>query len=81
MNEINLKVYQLITDKLGVKQSEIRNDAKFYDDFGVDSLDFIELIVDVEKSFNIQIGDEEYVKLDTVGSLIDYVSRNLRQAA
>ena len=81
MNEINLKVYQLITDKLGVKQSEIRNEAKFYDDLGVDSLDFIELIVDVEQAFNIKIPDENYVKLTTVGSLVSYVDASLYQAA
>jgi len=55
MSDISLKVTQLIIEKLGVSESEITNDASFIKDFGVDSLDRIELLMEVEKEFEIDI--------------------------
>lgn len=75
MNDITLKIYQFIEDKLGVERSAIKDSASFYNDLDVDSLDFCELIVDVEKEFDIQIPDDTYEKLKTVGSLVNYVAR------
>ncbi|MFI5162121.1 MAG: acyl carrier protein [Sphingobacteriales bacterium] len=83
MNDINLKIRQFIKDKLGVEESAIKNNASFYGDLDVDSLDFCELIVDIEKEFDIVIPDDVYEKFKTVGSLINYVSAqvNLHAAA
>ena len=78
MNDITLKIYQFIVDKLGVERSAIKNSASFYNDLNVDSLDFCELIVDVEKEFGIQIPDDVFDKLKTVGSLVSYVARTTR---
>jgi len=75
MNDITLKIYQFIEDKLGVERSAIKNSASFYNDLNVDSLDFCELIVDVEKEFGIQIPDDIFDKLKTVGSLVSYVAK------
>ena len=50
MNDITLKIHELIKDKLGVDESAITNNASFYDDLEVDSLDFCELIVDMRKN-------------------------------
>lgn len=75
MNDITLKIYQFIEDKLGVERSAIKDSASFYNDLSVDSLDFCELIVDVEKEFNIQIPDDVFDKLKTVGSLVNYVAK------
>ncbi|HTK20894.1 MAG TPA: acyl carrier protein [Mucilaginibacter sp.] len=75
MNDITLKIYEFIEDKLGVERSAIKNSAPFYNDLNVDSLDFCELIVDVEKEFGIQIPDDIFDKLKTVGSLINYVAK------
>lgn len=74
MNDITLKIYQFIEDKLGIERSAIKDSASFYNDLNVDSLDFCELIVDVEKEFNIQIPDDVFEKLKTVGSLVNYVA-------
>jgi acyl carrier protein len=74
MNDITLKVYQFIEDKLGIERLAIKDSASFYNDLNVDSLDFCELIVDVEKEFNIQIPDDVFDKLKTVGSLVNYVA-------
>jgi acyl carrier protein len=75
MNDITLKIYQFIEDKLGVERAAIKNSASFYNDLNVDSLDFCELIVDVEKEFGIQIPDDIFDKLKTVGALVSYVAR------
>ncbi|HEY9004272.1 MAG TPA: acyl carrier protein [Mucilaginibacter sp.] len=75
MNDITLKIHQFIEDKLGVDKSAIKDSASFYNDLDVDSLDFCELIVDVEKEFNIQIPDDVFDKLKTVGSLVNYVAK------
>ncbi len=77
MNDINLNIQQFIKDKLDVEESAITNSALFYDDLDVDSLDFCELIVDIEKEFDITIPDTMYEKFKTVGSLVNYVDKQL----
>jgi acyl carrier protein len=77
MNDINVKIHQFIEDKLGVDKSVITNSASFYDDLEVDSLDFCELIVDVEKEFNMSIPDDQYERMKTVGSLVSYVAKHV----
>jgi acyl carrier protein len=74
MNDINLRIQQFIKDKLGIEESAITANATFYGDLDVDSLDFCELIVDIEKEFDIVIPDDVYEKFKTVGSLVKYVS-------
>ena len=75
MNDITLKIHQFIKDKLDVDESAITNSASFYDDLDVDSLDFCELIVDIEKEFEISIPDDMYEKFKTVGALVNYVAK------
>jgi acyl carrier protein len=67
------KVVHIIVDKLGIDQDKLRYDASFADDLGVDSLDVLELLVTIEKEFQLTIPDEEAEKIKTVGQLIDYV--------
>lgn len=79
MNAVSLKIREFIQYKLGVEESAITDGASFYGDLDVDSLDFCELIVDVEKEFNITIPDDVYERFKTVGSLIDYVSAQVNR--
>ena len=74
MSDISTKIYELIADKLGVELSKISTDAKFVEDLGADSLDTVELIMQLEDEFNLEIPDEEAEKLTTVGLVIDYIS-------
>jgi acyl carrier protein len=67
------KISELIADKLGVEISKINPDAKFVEDLGADSLDTVELIMQLEDEFNLEIPDEEAEKLTTVGAVIDYI--------
>ena len=59
MSEVQSKVVEIIVDKLGVKESEVVPEASFTNHLGADSLDTVELIMEFEKAFDIQIPDEE----------------------
>ena len=67
------KVKEVIMDKLGVGEDKINIEASFVDDLGADSLDTVELIMQLEEEFGMEIPDEEAEKLTTVGSAVDYI--------
>ena len=67
------KVKDVIMDKLGVDEDKINIEASFVDDLGADSLDTVELIMQLEEEFGMEIPDEEAEKLTTVGSAVDYI--------
>ena len=77
--EIADKVRSIIVDKLGVDETEAKNDhASFVDDLGADSLDTVELIMELEKEFSIAIPDEAAEKITTVGEAIAYITENYK---
>ncbi len=76
MSEIADKVKAIIVEKLGVEDSEVTNEASFTNDLGADSLDTVELIMELEKAFNISIPDEQAEKIATVGDAIEYLTEN-----
>jgi acyl carrier protein len=71
------KVKELIAQSLGVSREEILPDASFIDDLGADSLDIVELVMLIEKEFNIEIPDEDAEKIATVQHAIDYINEHL----
>ena len=77
MSEYYNKVKEIVIDKLGAEDSKINLEAKFIDDLGADSLDTVELIMQFEEEFNIEIPDEEAEKLLSIGQAIDYISNKL----
>ena len=77
MSENYEKVKEIVIDKLGVDDSKITMEAKFIDDLGADSLDTVELIMQFEEEFGIEIPDEEAEKLHSVGQAVDYISAKL----
>ena len=74
------KIKEIIIDKLGVDESKITEDAKFIDDLGADSLDTVELIMQFEEEFNIEIPDEDAEKITTVGKAVTYIESQLANA-
>ena len=78
MENISLKIHQVIIDKLGVNEAALTEHANFYDDLAVDSLDFCELMVDIEKKFNVVIEDDLYPKLKTVGDVVKLVEQKAK---
>ena len=77
MSEHFDKVKEIIIDKLGVEDGKITMEAKFIDDLGADSLDTVELIMQFEEEFNIEIPDEDAERLLSVGEAVDYISQKL----
>ncbi|MBR2325787.1 MAG: acyl carrier protein [Alistipes sp.] len=70
MSEIQEKVVKIIVDKLGVKEAAVTPEATFTGDLGADSLDTVELIMDFEKQFGIEIPEEKTEGIQTVGDVI-----------
>ena len=70
------KVKIIIVDKLGVEESRIVPEASFLDDLGADSLDLVELIMEFEEEFDLEIPDEDAEGITTVGSAIDYINKH-----
>ena len=68
------KVKEIVIDKLGVEGSKVTLDAKFIDDLGADSLDTVELIMQFEEEFEIEIPDEDAEKILYVGKAVDYIN-------
>ena len=62
-------------DKLGVEESQITETAHFMDDLGADSLDTVELIMQLEEEFGIEIPDEDAEKITTVGAAVEYIDK------
>jgi|TARA_B100001250_G_scaffold126859_1_gene107958 acyl carrier protein len=77
MSEQYDKVKEIIIDKLGVDNAKISMDAKFIDDLGADSLDTVELIMQFEEEFGIEIPDEDAEGLLSVGQAVEYIESKL----
>ena len=73
--EIVKQVKAIIVDKLGVDESEVVDTASFTNDLGADSLDTVELIMEFEKEFDIQIPEEVAEKISTVKDAIDNIAQ------
>ena len=76
-NEIFDRVKKIIVNHLGADESKVSESASFIDDLGADSLDQVELVMAFEEEFGIEIPDDAAEKITTVGSAVDYISKNL----
>ena len=73
MSDVATKVKAIIIDKLGVEDAEVTNSASFTNDLGADSLDTVELIMEFEKEFNIQIPADKAENIATVEDAISFI--------
>ena len=71
------KVKDIIEKELGVERDKLTDGASFIEDLGADSLDIVELVMEFEKEFNIDIPDEDAEKLRTVGDAIEYLNQKV----
>lgn len=73
MDEIKERINSIIVEKLGVEEDEVNETAMFMEDFGADSLDMVELIMEFEKTFEISISDEVAESIKSVGDVYDCI--------
>ena len=76
MSEIENKVKAIIVDKLGVDEKDVTMEANFANDPGADSLDTVELVMELEKEFNIQIPEDAAEKIQTVGDAVRFIEQS-----
>ena len=74
MSDIAERVKKIVVEHLGVEAAQVKEDAKFIDDLGADSLDTVELVMALEEEFEIEIPDEDAEKITTVHQAIDYIN-------
>ncbi len=75
MSAVEAKVKHVIASKLGVSEDKIKPESAFIGDLGADSLDLVELVMDLEEEFGVSIPDEDNDKLRTVQDAIDYIHK------
>jgi len=75
---LNEKVTNIIVDKLSVEESRVVPEATFLDDLGADSLDTVELIMEFEEEFDLEIPDEDAEKITTVGAALEYINNHAK---
>ncbi|MCU0397059.1 MAG: acyl carrier protein [Cyclobacteriaceae bacterium] len=79
MVDVSGKVAKILIDKLGVAETEINPDTNFIKDLGIDSLDYAEIVMDFEQTFDIRIPDEDAEKLSTIGAAVQYIESKLSE--
>ena len=71
------KVRDVVVEQLGVKESEVKSEARFVEDLGADSLDTVELAMAIEEEFGIEISDDDAEKAKTVADVVEYINKKL----
>jgi acyl carrier protein len=71
------RVIEIVCENLGVNKEQVTRSTSFIEDVGADSLDIVELVMELEEEFEITIPDDQAEKIKTVGEAIDYIEREL----
>ena len=73
------RVIEIVCENLGVNKEQVTRSTSFTEDMGADSLDIVELVMELEEEFEITIPDDQAEKIKTVGEAIDYIERELKK--
>jgi acyl carrier protein len=69
------RVIEIVAEQLGANKENINRDTSFVNDLGADSLDTVELVMELEEEFDINIPDDIAEKIQTVGQAIDHIEK------
>lgn len=73
MSSVEERVIEIVSEQMGVTKDQVTRETSFVNDLGADSLDTVELVMEIEEEFDITIPDEDAEKIQTVGQAIDYI--------
>ena len=76
MENLEQRVKKVVAEQLNINEADIKNESAFIDDLGADSLDTVELVMDLEDEFGVEIPDDQQEKLRTVQNAIDFIVAN-----
>lgn len=79
MQDVQQKIHAILIEKLGIPDSQITPDASFVRDLGIDSLDYAELVMEFEQTFDIRIPDDDAEKMQTIGQAVAYIEAKIRK--
>ena len=74
--EIYDRVKEVLVEQLGVDEGDVNEKASFQEDLDADSLDLVELIMELEDQFGVKISDEDAQGIQTVGQAVDYIAKD-----
>lgn len=76
MSSVEERVYDIVSEQLGVEKKNIKRESNFVNDLGADSLDTVELVMELEEEFDINIPEDAAEKIQTVGEAIDHIEKS-----
>ena len=76
MSSVEQRVVDIVAEQLGVDRDKVKRETHFINDLGADSLDTVELVMELEEEFDINIPDDAAEKIETVGQAIDYIEQS-----
>ena len=71
------RVIEIVCEHLGVNKEQVKRSTSFQEDMGADSLDIVELVMELEEEFGINIPDDQAEKIKTIGEAVDYIEREI----
>ena len=80
VEQIEDKVLTIVSDQMGINKAEITRETSFINDLNADSLDIVELVMEFEDNFDMNIPDEEAEKIKTIGQAVDYIKAHQAQS-
>ena len=77
VSDVGQRIIEIVAEQLGADKAQIARETSFINDLGADSLDTVEIVMEIEDEFDIDVPQEDAEKIQTVGQAIDYVERHL----
>ncbi len=76
--DVFAKVKEIIVNELNCKEADVTMEAKLRDDLGADSIDAVQIVMEVEEAFGIEVDDAEAEAMETVGNVVKYIEEHIK---